>query len=109
MNGKELERVQKMGDAEWRGYLAAKVEDLAVIKKEVKEIKACVGKVQIEVAKMTPHCIQVNKIESLDKKVDVLNEDKAGRKAVAKALWGSGGFIGLVGLTYLLLKVFGGI
>lgn len=115
MNGRKLvklkETVGGMNAAEWRGYLAAKVEDLveeqAVMKKDIKDVKTCVGEVNATVAKMPTHCIQVEKIQEIDKKVDILNEDKAGRKAVSKAIWGGSGFIGFLGLSFMLLKIFG--
>ena len=115
MNDKRLVRLREtvggMNDAEWRGYLAAKVEDLsteqAITKKDVKDVKKCIGNVQLEVAKIPPHCIQVGKLKELNGKVDTLNEDKAGRKAVSRAIWGGSGFIGLVGFGFLLLKIFG--
>lgn len=108
MNGKALVKLQEivrgMNDGEWRGYLAAKVED---IHEDQAETKRCLNKVILAVAKIPPHCIQVEKIQEIDKKVDILNEDKAGRRAVAKALWGSGGTISVLGFAYLVLKIFG--
>jgi hypothetical protein len=115
MNGKALVRLQEtvkgMNDGEWRGYLAAKVEDIhedqIETTKRLTETKKCLSKLIVTVAKIPPHCIQSEKIKEIDKKVDILNEDKAGRKAVARALWGSGGTISVLGFAYLMLRIFG--
>lgn len=111
MNGDELTKLAKYSDKDWRGFLIAKVEDIQVNQlehtKRLNETKTCVSKLAVVVAKLPTHCIQEKKIEDIDKKVDILNEDKAGRKAVSKAIWGGSGLIGFVSVLFMVLKIFG--
>ena len=108
MNGKDLQRVKSMDDAEWRGYLAAKVEDIqkeqVQIAKELGVNKKCMNNLAIQVAKIPAHCLQVDMIKEHNNRLDELEKKEAASKAVKNILLGAGGGGGLIGVVVLLLK-----
>ena len=90
MNGSDLKRlkeeVKKMNDDEWRGYLAAKVEDIkedqARCRKELATTKKCLSKLAIQVARIPAHCEQTEVIKEQDERIDELEKREAASKAV---------------------------
>lgn len=112
MNGRELtelkKKVKRMEDAEWRGYLAAKVEDiqeeLAQGKNEQAQTKKFLNKLAIQVAKMPAHCLQVDTVKAHDERIDELEKKDAANKAVKTLLLGAVGGVGGSGGVLVVLK-----
>lgn len=120
MNGDALNKlkaqVKRMKVDEWRGYLASEVVHL---KEDQKEIKTTLTKtntaltaLQVEVAKIPSHCVHEDDFikmcsikTDLDERIDILEKDQAGRKAVRNLLLGAGGGIGILGGTLVILKL----
>jgi hypothetical protein len=118
MNGEVLAKLKAevavLNEAEWRGYIAAKVEDTKeeqiAIKEAIKSTAISLNLLQIQVAKLPNHCVHegdfirmCNIKTDIDKRIKILEVAKIGREAVAKALWGIGGF-SFFGIVVLALK-----
>lgn len=120
MNGSELKKLQAYDDGEWRGYIAGKIESIAKSNEDgVKRLEVAViahakgvsrvvesmNKLEVKLAKIPEKCIQVGNILKLSERVDDLEDDRVGRTAVSKALWGVSGVAGFIvtGLTILKL------
>lgn len=119
MNGDALEKlkteVKGMRADEWRGFLAAKVEDIkdeqTQFRAALSETNAALNALKLEVAKLPAHCVHeqdfikmCNIKSEIDARLDNLEKEDAGRKAVKNLLLGAGGGVGILGGILAILK-----
>lgn len=109
MNGNDKKKIAGMDDGEWKVFLATKLEIVETgLNKAAKDIVSCfkaINSINITLAKMPEHCIQANEIGEHNKRLGSLERDRAGRKAVTKAVWSLFGLIGTVNTVLVILKL----
>lgn len=100
MNGKDVERIKNLDEKELKVYIALRLEEVQKNQEEHSKKIDCLDK---KVGKIPNHCIQVERLEKMDVKLNCLEKKEISRKAVKALLFGGGG-VGLVGLIVAILK-----
>lgn len=108
MNGKKQIEIKGMTEGEFRVLLVEKMNTLErsqrECKKDLKENKDYLADLNVKVAKIPPHCIQVAALKEQDKRIDELEKKDAASKAIKSLLIGLMGGVGGSGGVVALLK-----
>lgn len=107
MNGNRIAEIKGMTEGEFRIYLIEKLEKVQHIglsnKKHVCDVKEKQATLELKIASFPEHCIQVLAMEKMGNRIDFLEKENAGRKAVNNLLFGAGG-VSILSMVIMLLK-----